>query len=209
MILNLDELVKKYDMNIRGVLHIGAHFGEENSAYDRLSIKNRAFFEPVKNNFKKLKESVSGDHKLFNIALGNINGVERMHVETVNLGQSSSILKPKLHLVQYPHIQFPQIEIVPIHRLDDFSEIDALDYNFINMDVQGYELEVLKGAEKTLNTIDYVMTEINRDEVYENCARIEQLIEFLKSYGFEFVEQDWGGETWGDGFFVKNKTAVK
>lgn len=207
MILNLDELVKKYDMNVRGVLHIGAHFGEENVAYDRLNIKKRAFFEPVKNNFEKLKENVNvnENHKLFNIALGNRNGLERMHVESINLGQSSSILKPKLHLVQYPHIQFNEIEIVPIHRLDDFEEINKSDYNFINMDVQGYELEVLKGAEKTLSGIDYLMTEINRDEVYENCARIEQLIEFLKPYGFQFVEQDWGGQTWGDGFFVKIK----
>jgi hypothetical protein len=49
------------------------------------------------------------------------------------------------------------------------------------------------------------MSEINRDEVYENCAKINELVEFLKPYGFELVEQDWAGNTWGDGLFIKIK----
>jgi hypothetical protein len=47
------------------------------------------------------------------------------------------------------------------------------------------------------------MAEINRDELYENCAKIEELIEFLGSYGFKLVETDWAGGTWGDGLFIK------
>ena len=67
------------------------------------------------------------------------------------------------------------------------------------------ELEVFKGAEKLLNNIDYIMSEINRDEVYEGCAKIDELKEFLSPYGFELVEEDWAGRTWGDGLFVKKK----
>jgi hypothetical protein len=127
-----------------------------------------------------------------------------MFVEQANNGQSSSILKPALHIQQYPHIQFNQVEEVEMVRLDDI-EIDLTPFNFINIDVQGYELEVFKGAEKTLNNIDYIMSEINRAEVYENCAKIDELINFLSPYGFELVEEDWAGNTWGDGFFVKRK----
>ena len=49
------------------------------------------------------------------------------------------------------------------------------------------------------------MTEINRDEVYENCAKIDELVSFLKNYNFELVEQSWEGITWGDGFFIKKQ----
>jgi hypothetical protein len=49
------------------------------------------------------------------------------------------------------------------------------------------------------------MSEINRDEVYENCARIEELINFLSPYGFKLVETDWVGNSWGDGLFIKEK----
>lgn len=202
MLLNLNSIVNKYNMKISGVLHIGAHFGEENNAYNDLGIQKRIFFEPLSSNFKVLKNNIGENYTLMNIALGNDNKKISMNVETANSGQSSSILNPVLHLTQYPHIKFESTEEVEMKRLDDLG-MDLSDFNFINIDVQGYELEVFKGAEKTLHNIDYIMSEINRDEVYQNCARIEQLIDFLTPYGFELVEQTWDGGTWGDGFFIK------
>lgn len=204
MLLNLENLVKKYNLKIKGVIHIGAHYGEENSVYDNINISNRMFFEPLKNNFSKLVENVGEKYELFNLALGNENKIVTMNVETANNGQSSSILKPHIHLFQYPHIKFESTEDVQMNRLDDLS-IDIKKYNFINIDVQGYELEVFKGSTKTLENIDYIMTEINRDEVYENCAKIDELVSFLKNYNFELVEQSWEGITWGDGFFIKKQ----
>ena len=204
MILDLIELKKKYDMNITGVIHIGAHFGEENGVYNQLKIKNRTYFEPNSKNFDILKQNIGGKYNLINKALGNENKKMTMFVETANSGQSNSLLKPFLHLYQYPHIQFSETEEVDMVRMDDMG-LDLSDYNFINIDVQGYELEVFKGAEKTLNGIDYIMSEINRDEVYENCARIEELINFLSPYGFKLVETDWVGNSWGDGLFIKEK----
>jgi FkbM family methyltransferase len=202
MLLNLDNLVKKYNLNIKGVLHIGAHFGEENSIYDRLNIENRIFFEPLESNFKVLKNNISEKFQVVKKALGNDNKKISMYVETANQGQSSSILEPLIHLQQYPHIKFESTEEVEMIRLDDF-EFDKTNYNFINMDVQGYELEVLKGSKEVLNSIEYIMCEINRDEVYRNCAKINELKEFLSIYGFILVEETWDGYTWGDGFFIK------
>jgi FkbM family methyltransferase len=204
MLLDLITLVRKHEMKINGVLHIGAHFGEENNIYDRLNIKKRIFFEPISTNFTILKENIDDKFLLIKKALGNENKKIKMFVETANKGQSSSILEPELHLIQYPHIKFNHTEEVEMIRLDDF-EVDIQDYNFINIDVQGYELEVFKGAEKTLKNVDYIMSEINRAEVYKNCAKLQELIEYLKPYGFELVEQTWDGNTWGDGLFIKNK----
>jgi hypothetical protein len=69
------------------------------------------------------------------------------------------------------------------------------------MDVQGFELEVLKGATETLKGIDYVYCEINRDEVYEGCAKIWELDAFLKD--FTRVETSWAGGSWGDAIYIK------
>lgn len=88
-------------------------------------------------------------------------------------------------------------------RLDDL-DIGVEKYNFINVDVQGYELEVLKGASETLRNIDYIMSEVNRDEVYENCAQVEELDNFLANYNFVRVETVWVGDIWGDAFYIKN-----
>ena len=202
MLLDLDNLVKKYNLNIRGVLHIGAHFGEENSVYDSLNIENRIFFEPLESNFKVLKNNISEKFQIVKKALGNDTKKIKMFVEKSNQGQSSSILEPKVHLLQYPHITFDDTEEVDMIKLDDFN-MDIQNFNFINIDVQGYELEVFKGGFKTLGSIDYIMCEINRDELYKGCAKIDELINFLNPYGFELVEQTWDGITWGDGFFIK------
>lgn len=202
MLIDLERIVKKYNLQINGVIQIGAHFGEENNIYNNLNIKNRIFFEPLESNFNVLKYNLGDKYELYKLALGNDNKEIEMFVEEANLGQSSSILKPELHLKQYPHIVFNKKEIVQMKRLDDIN-IDLSKFNFINIDVQGYELEVFKGGKNTLNNIDYIMAEINRDEVYENCTKINDLIRFLKPYGFELVEENWEGITWGDGFFIK------
>lgn len=200
--LDLIGLIKKYNITIKGVIHIGSHYGQENNLYNSIDIKNRIFFEPLNSNFSVLEKNIEPKHTLVKKALGNENKKVSMYVEKQNSGQSSSMLKPKLHLMQFPDIVFDSTEVVEMIRLDSFEK-DLTDYNFIVIDVQGYELEVLKGAEKTLQNIDYIMSEINRDELYENCARIEQLIEFLSTYGFEFVESNWHGGIWGNGFFIK------
>ena len=108
---------------------------------------------------------------------------------------------------QYPNITFNEREVVEMIRLDD-AEIEFEKYNFLNIDVQGYELEVLKGGEKTLNGIDYIYTEINNAEVYEDTPHVDELDKFLDPYGFVRVETDWSGVTWGDGLYVKEKKDV-
>jgi FkbM family methyltransferase len=203
MLLNLKNLHDKYELNVKGVLHIGAHYGEENSIYDELKYPNRIFFEPLKKNFDVLRQNVT-EWPLVNIALGASTQNKEMYVESANNGQSSSLLKPKLHLQQYPHITFPEKEDVLVDTLDNVLE-DKESYNFINMDVQGYELEVLKGATESLKHIDYLMCEVNRAEVYEECCMIDELDSFLSSYNFKRVETTWDGVTWGDAFYVKEE----
>ena len=203
MLIDICNLKTKYDLHINGVIHVGAHFGNENQVYEKLNIKNKIFFESSYKTFIVLTQNLSHTEALLiNKAVGNENKSIMLNIETHNEGQSNSILQPKLHLQQYPNIKFHNQEMVDMIRLDDFLQ-EKQKYNFLNIDVQGYELEVLKGCEKLLNNIDYIMTEINKAELYENCAQVEQIIEFLKSYNFVLVEQNWLGGTWGDGFFIK------
>lgn len=202
MLLDFNQIYNKYKLNVNGVIHIGAHYGQEYQIYKNKGIKNLMYFEPIEKNFAVLKENVGSDSICYKMALGNENKKVKMFVETANQGMSSSILEPKHHLVQYPHIVFDQEEEVDMKKLDDI-EFDRKKYNMINIDVQGYELEVFKGAKETLNNIDYIITEINNTDLYVNGALISELQEFLSSYGFNLAESYWAGGTWGDGFFIK------
>jgi hypothetical protein len=200
--LNLKRITEKYKLKYKGVIHIGAHYGTENTDYNELNIKNKLFFEPVQSTFKILSDNIKDNSILVNKAVGNENKKITMNIETANGGQSSSILNPKLHLQQYPNITFPHKEEVDMVRLDDYIT-NKEDYNFLAIDVQGYELEVLKGAEKLLNNIDCIITELNLAELYEGCAMASHIVAFLEPYNFKLVETSWDNGGWGDGFFVK------
>ena len=204
MMMNLENIVKKYNLQIEGVIHIGAHHGQEYKDYEKQGIQNMIFFEPTHDNFIQLmrnlpiKESIL----LFNIALGNEVGEKEMWVETANKGQSCSLLEPKIHLKQYPKIKFSKKEKVVIDKLDNIS-FDRTKFNMINADVQGYELEVFKGATETLKNIDIIYSEINFEEVYKGCCLVGDLDTFLGHYGFVRVLTDAKPKTWGDALYLK------
>ena len=204
MLISFKDLVKKYGMIITGVIHVGGHYGEELQDYIDEGIQDIVLFEPLNENFDILKEkaeNLNANIVGHQVALGPEKGTATMYVSD-NEKQSSSILKPKVHLTHHPHVKFPETEEVEVGRMDDYH---TGNYNFLNMDVQGYELEVLKGATETLKGVNYVYCEVNRDEVYENNAYVEAIDEFLANYGMERVETDWEGEIWGDALYIKTK----
>ena len=209
MILDFNKLIKKYKLNIKGTIHIGAHYGEEYSLYKSHNIKNLVFFEPLKDNFCILEKKLINENVLLiNKALGATNKKIDMNVETANNGQSSSILDPDLHVHQYPHIVFHKKEKVDMITLDSYFKKykDKIEkYNFINIDVQGYELEVFKGSKNTLQYIDYIISEVNRADLYKNCAKVNDLDKFLLEFNFKRVETNWLGNTWGDALYIKDK----
>jgi hypothetical protein len=92
--------------------------------------------------------------------------------------------------------------VVEMKKLNDI-DINFTLYNMINIDVQGYELEVFKGSTDILHNIDYIISEVNRDEVYQNCTKVDDLDIFLSKYNFIRVETSWDGNTWGDALYVK------
>ena len=208
MILDLYKIVNKYNIDIKGVIHIGAHLGQEYSMYNKMNISYMVFFEPQKNIFNQLLNNIkqTKNIKLYNIALGNHTGTIKMYIDSYKQ-QSSSLLKPKEHLKQYPHIEFKNECDVQIDKLDNI--IKSNKYNFINMDVQGFELEVLKGGTNLLQHIDYIQAEVNRAELYENCVQVNQLDNFLLQYNFIRVITNWKGKNWGDAFYMKKNKFKK
>lgn len=204
MLLNYFDLKKKYNLEIRGIIHVGAHFGEEYLDYYKPDgVRHIVFFEPLRRSFEVLSKNVGDEGVLVNKALGREPGTREMYVETENNGQSSSLLKPKMHLEVYPHIQFPDRIEVEVSTLD-LEISNPKRYNFLNIDVQGFELEVFRGGEKTLKNIDYIMAEVNRAELYEGCVQVDELDRFLSGFGFDRVETHWEG-TWGDAFYIKSR----
>lgn len=214
MLIDFKKAVAKHRIQIKGVIHVGAHFGQEYPIYKELGIDSIIFIEPCQKAFTVLKDLFTDTPgvSLLNYACGAIKGDAIMNVEQANQGMSNSLLAPAKHLEQYPSIQFTDKEQVRVITLDELLQMrdqilrdfdtPVIKANLLIMDVQGYELEVLKGAPETLQHIDYIYTEINRDEVYEGCAKVWEMDAFLKD--FTRVETSWAGGAWGDAIYRRN-----
>tara|TARA_Y100001973_G_C5204442_1_gene340436 strand:- start:2212 stop:2829 length:618 start_codon:yes stop_codon:yes gene_type:complete len=204
MIFDLAKIHKAFP--ITGVMHVGAFAGEELGQYRSLGLTNTIMFEPQKDLYDRLCPKMILDEKIYNVALGSSCGTMDMYIShreggiEMGSGASSSLLKPKVHLEEHPEVTFPETQEVEVRTLDEYHEEG---YNFLNIDVQGYELEVLKGGVKTLNSIDAMIVEVNRDEVYEGCPRLEDISEFLSPFGFTIVDVAWQSKSWGDAIYAK------
>jgi FkbM family methyltransferase len=207
MILDLKSLCQEHHIVPKGVIHIGAHEGNEITLYHQLGIKHILFIEANPKVYQKLYANVGKyPHvKTVNCAISDHNGIVELHVTSMD--QSSSILPLKKHREIYPTIK--ETEKIPVvcKTLDTLLKeinIPAGTYNLINMDIQGAELLALKGAIHTLPHIEAINTEVNFIELYEGCSLIHQIDSFLGSFGFKRVKTLTPYHpTWGDAFYVK------
>jgi len=203
MIIHENDFLKPYGIVIRGVIEVGAHYAEEYPGLVNGGVENFIFFEPVKSSYVKMRDLLprTKNIKVFNMALGNYSGMVTMYTETVHQGKSNSILKPFLHKMEYPDIVFDDYESVLIDKLDNIKFNRSL-YNMLQTDTQGYDLEVLKGATRTLKKMDFIKAEVYRKELYEGAAFVEEIDAFLTE--FERIYTYWMG-AWGDAYYVRKK----
>ena len=203
---------RKYKLAISGVIHVGGHYGEEIPDYIKLNIKNIYLFEPLKENFEilqkqVLKHNVDSNVQSYCYALGAEDREQKIYLSSNNL-ESSSLLQPDQHLIDHPTVKFDGERNIKVKKLDQFKIFNS---NFLNMDVQGFELEVLKGSLETLKKIDYIYCEVNRASTYKNNPLVNDLDIFLEEYNFIRCETVWAGKklSWGDAFYVrKDKLSI-
>lgn len=221
MLFDLKDLIRKYNLKLNGVIQVGAHFFEEWQCWIDLGLHHKIMFEADKSNFDEgLRINGRNDCVWLEcLALGNENRMIEINVEQRNNGQSNTILEPAQCLTDYPDIVYTGKKTVEMIRLDDYTKRtgnNITPMNFLVIDVEGYELEVLKGAVETLKHIDYILTEVSCEERYKGQALISydkevypnspDLDEWLGQYGFKRVETTMAGVNWGDALYIKEKT---
>ncbi len=206
---SLEKICSLYSKNIASIAHVGAHLGQEVEIYKKYTEDFIYLFEPQKEVFKKLKENTINlnNVELFNFALGSENKMVELNKSSTNDGASSSILQPGLHKTLHEEIKFLEKEKVKLKR---FDSLDIEGVNFLTIDVQGFELEVLNGFGEMISKLDFIYTEINRDYVYKENVLIEDLDYKLEKEGFIRLKTFWDGYLpYGDAFYIKKEFLSK
>ena len=206
--MDFKTLLEKYGCNDRkGIIHIGGHIGEEIPMYKELGFKKVLTFEPLSVPFSQIPNGEGIYNEQY--AVGSENKEVEMFV--ANNYQSSSILQPVNHLIYHPSIAFEGKELVKVVSLDWYfennnHELKVSDFDVMVIDAQGYEGEVVAGAEKTLHHMKVVYSEINAGELYKDCIHIFKLDEILKTkYSLDRKETLYNEITAeGEAIYVRN-----
>jgi FkbM family methyltransferase len=162
-----------YIKDLNTAIDIGAHCGFW-SYYLGGNFKKVYAFEPVKIFADCFKMNVPFDNvELIPFPLGNSNEDISMEVDSNNSGASH--VSTEIHG-----------DKISLKKLDDYN---LKDINFIKIDVEGYESQVVLGAKETLIRNKPIV--IVEQKGYSNRYNIKEneAIDTLKNYGAKIIEQ--------------------
>ena len=150
-------------------------------------------FEPIKEMLEKQKKFFNFKKDIFfnNFALGASVSLKEFYI--TNRTDSSSFLKIVEKENKSENYIVKAKREMHIQTLDNyFNNKTILQPLLIKMDVQGYELEVLKGSVKILKKTDYLLLEVSENEMYQTQPTESEIIEFLKKFNFRILKaSDW------------------
>lgn len=191
---------------LKTVVHVGAHKGQEVGLYRALGAEVVYLIEPQLDLVQRLKKRYGGSRDIVVVdkALGAKAEQREIYEEvedSFNGNASASLLKPLKHLDDYPGVKFKQgghkkVEVVTLDSLG----IDRI--CLLCIDVQGFEMEVLRGGSQTLLNTDSVIVEFWQNEAYRGVPKLNDLIVELegKGLGLKQVVYD---RTFGNALFQR------
>ena len=196
------------------VVEAGAFNGNDTQKMANLWPKGTIHtFEPVPEIFVQLKKNTAHlpNVHCHQLALSDQNGTAQFHLaekpEKPGVPtQAGSLRKPKKRL-QWSSIQFPRTINVQTITLDSWVQQNNIDHvDFLWLDIQGQELDVLKTAPHILPTVKVIYTEVSFIESYENQPLCEEVKTWLEQHGFKEVGRDFTDQKkwfFGNALFVQ------
>ena len=195
-----DLFFSKFSFNT--VIDIGANVGQFSLVMKKNFPHATIYaFEPLKTPFQKLSDIFATDVnvKIFNSAIGPETKETLINVSSRN--DSSSLLPiSKLQNDIFPGtLSIGQEKIMMAPLSNHLTENDFQNSVLLKLDVQGFELEALKGCENFLNLVTMVYCECSFVELYAGQALAHEVIEYLSRHEFVLkalinVQHDQAGQ---------------
>lgn len=186
------------------VVDVGANTGQFARKLRKLGYPGTIIsMEPMTAEYKKLV-SISSADPLWHCSQIAIGSSEtEVEINIAGNSYSSSIL-PMLdrHVAGAPDSGYIGTEKVKMTTLDAILPYLAQHQErlYLKLDVQGYEMEVLKGAQQTLSYVDVIEMELSLVPLYEHSVLYDEMIAYLEPLGFDllFIEGDFLDYTTGE-----------
>lgn len=195
--LPLDDLVERGHGPVRGIIHVGAHEGQEIHPYLQRRWSPVVAFEPLPQFAARAdevfkRELARGALGWAPLALGDREGRLTLKIprHLHDPGEADTMCATALDPIPNPAHPWSQRDIgwaveVPVLRFDQWAKGRNLwAFSTVVVDVQGMELQVLQGFGERLADFEHLCVECAHEPIYEGQAPAADVVAFLFERGF-------------------------
>ena len=187
-------LSKKVELNDPIIFDVGSHKGKlAKLMYDLYKNAVIYCFEPNKSMNDDLKK-IGNNIKVYNCALGEKNEEKQILINKIDLTNTlSKINENSLYLKIKNFILAKSkkdnvYETIQVISLENFCiEKKIKDIDFLKLDVEGYEYNVLLGAKNIIKNVKFVMLEVQKNNMYYEYSK-KNIEDFLKENNFILIK---------------------
>tara|TARA_B110000483_G_scaffold135066_1_gene161593 strand:- start:62 stop:823 length:762 start_codon:yes stop_codon:yes gene_type:complete len=173
---NVSNFIKKILKKNSNAIDIGANLGYYSILFSSILKNGQVYaFEPEKRNFKKLMNNIKLNNckniTAYNIGLSNSKSQKKLFLTTeINEGG---------HHILCSSSSEKTYQTIYTNKLDNLIKNKKF-FEIVKIDVEGYELEVLKGMKNVLKKTHYV--------IIENNNNFEKINLILKKFNFKKIK---------------------
>jgi FkbM family methyltransferase len=180
------------NLEVSTVVDIGANKGQFSLLAFEIFKNSRIFaFEPLPEPAAKFRKCLAGrpSIRLFEVAIAPTAGEASIYVS--GRDDSSSLLPiTEVQAFHFPGTSLKEMRKIRTMRLDQCLEPnDIADPALLKIDVQGFELEVLKGSESLLSNFKWLYIECSYVEFYRGQPVADEVIEYLGHRNFKMISR--------------------
>ena len=198
--------IKKLLPNDPVIVEGGAHIGVDTLEMAKIWPKAKIFaFEPVPSLFMQLEEKTRAVENIhcYPLALAEFSGSTTMYISSGTSDGSSSLMEPNEHLTEHPDVTFLEKLQVQTTTLDEWADKQGIDHvDFLWLDLQGYELAVLKASPQILNSVRAIHMEVSLKETYKGVPLYPECRKWMEDKGFMVCREALPWPDMGNVFFV-------
>ena len=180
------EIYTKYVNKNKSILEIGSCVGVLSFLFSTLTNKKVYAFEPNIISFNLLEKNISSNNiknvKTFNKGVGNLKKSKIIFSHPENIGQTILGLDPK----DIKKSKGQEVDMISIDNMDFLKDV-----GFVKIDVEGYELEVLRSGKKYFTDNNpIILVEFHGYDIKGKWKTTEKKVkEIMKGYKYKEIEK--------------------
>lgn len=205
------DIVKRYmQTETPVILDCGAHDGATARYWKNVFPGSKIYaVEADVQNARLLFQNVKGVKGIypFHLLLSNVNGKVFFYPNTPGKGSAQGSIYKQSKECWYWDLQLDDVPIeVESKTLDQFCQDNGIEkIDFLFLDMQGGELQMLKGSPKVLSKATVICSEVLFEPIYVGAPLYSEIREFLAESGFEEIAL-FDYQSYGDAYFVRKGT---